>query len=347
MTAIATQLGCYILPGGGSDPREGVRQARIAEEIGLGAIWLGERFDTKDFPSILGAVSQVTERIPLGVAVTPMNVRHPMVLASTGQTLQALSQGRFRMGFGKSADWRWQGYGIPEPKIAGMRDVATLLRRLWTGEAISYDGPAGTFPMIKIPYILPDVPPPPLYLAAVGPKTLKMAGAIYDGVILHPFLSASAVAESRRIVSEGAIEAGRDPASVKVIAAVVCAPDLSEEETRLAIHARGAGYFHVNGLGDMLVAANGWDPADLKRYRDDPRALATGSNQIDKILSRKDLIALTDAMPSHWLPSTSAMGSSAEVAATLRTYIAAGADEILIHGSTADQLSGLVDAWNG
>jgi len=346
MTAIATQLGCYIMPGGGSDPREGVRQAQIAEEIGLGAIWLGERFDTKDFPSILGAVSQVTSRIPLGLAVTPMNVRHPMVLASTGQTLQALSGGRFRMGFGKSADWRWQGYGIPEPKIASMRDVATLLRRLWKGEAVSYDGPAGTFPNIKIPYILPDLAPPPLYLAAVGPKTIKMAGSHYDGVILHPFLSARAVAEARRLVDEGAVEAGRDPKSVKVIAAVVCAPDLSEEATKLAIHSRGAGYFHVNGLGDMLVAANGWDPADLERYRNDPRALATGSNQIDKVMSRQELIALTDAMPADWIPSTSASGTSAEVAATLRTYIAAGADEILIHGSISSELSGLVDAWN-
>jgi probable F420-dependent oxidoreductase len=345
VTKIAAQLGCYILPGGGADPRDGLKQARIAEEIGLGAIWLGERFDTKDFPSILGAVSQVTERIPLGLAVTPMNVRHPMVLASTGQTLQALSNGRFRMGFGKSADWRWQGYGIAEPKIAGMRDVASLLRRLWTGEAISYDGPAGNFPMIKLPVILP-IAPPPLYLAAVGPKTLRMAGAVYDGVILHPFLSVEAVANSARIVREGAVEAGRDPASIRIVAAVVSAPDLDEQGTRLAIHSRGAGYFHVNGLGDQLVAINGWDPADLAAYRNDPRALAAGSKAIDKALSRQELIDLTDAMPAHWIPSTSAMGSSADVAATLRKYIAAGADEIMIHGSTSDKLHGLVDAWN-
>lgn len=65
-----------------------------------------------------------------------MNVRHPLVLVSAGQTLQALSGGRFRMGFGKSADWRWLGYGINEPTIASMRDVAMLLRRLWAGETI-------------------------------------------------------------------------------------------------------------------------------------------------------------------------------------------------------------------
>jgi 5,10-methylenetetrahydromethanopterin reductase len=345
MQKIAAELGCYIMPGGGAHPRDGLRQAQIAEDIGLGTVWLGERFDTKDFPAIIGAASQVTSRISLGLAVTAMNVRHPMVLASAGQTLQGLSDGRFRMGFGKSADWRWQGYGIPEPKIAGMRDVAMLLRRLWAGETVSYEGPAGRFPSIRIPYILPDVPPP-LYLAAVGPKTLKMAGAAYDGVILHPFLTTKAVAQARRIVSEGAIEAGRDPASVRIIAAVVCAPDLSEQDTRLAIHARGAGYFHVNGLGDMLVAANGWDPADLARYRADPRAVATGSNQIDKVMSRHDLIALTGSMPDHWIPSSSAMGSSAEVAKLLRGYIAAGADEILIHGATSTQLAGVVDAWS-
>lgn len=344
MGKVAQELGCYVMPGGGDDPRNGLKQGQIAEANGIGTVWIGERFDTKDFPSILGAMSQVTERVQLGVAITPMNVRHPMVLASAGQTLQALTNGRFRLGFGKSADWRWEGYGYPEPKIAGMRDVANILRRLWAGETVSYEGPAGKFPNIRLPYILP-MAPPPMYLAAVGPKTLEMAGAAFDGVILHPFLTAEAVRESVNIIRTAAERARRDPMSVRVVAAMVVAPDLSPDATKLAIHARGAGYFHVNGLGDMLVKANGWNAADLAAYRNDPRLLALEGKPADKAMTRAQLIELTDAMPSHWIPTTAAMGSSAECAAMLRTYINAGADEILIHGATPDQLAGVTAAW--
>lgn len=344
MSAITSQLSCYLMPGGGSDPRQALDQARTAESVGLGALWLGERFDAKDFPSILGAVSQVTDRIGLGVGITPMNVRHPLVLASAGQTLQALTGERFRLGFGKSADWRWRGYGISEPTIASMRDVASILRRLWAGETVSYEGPAGNFPSIRLPTLL-GLKPPPLYLAAVGPKTLHMAGAVFDGVILHPFLTPSAVAESVAIIRNGAQEAGRDPQTVKVVAAVVAAPDLSEEETRLAIHARGAGYFQVNGLGDMLVKANGWRVDDIVAYRNHPDLLALGGKPADKALSREALIRLTDAMPADWIPSSSASGTAANVVGKLRDYAAVGADEILIHGSTADKLAGVTKLW--
>jgi 5,10-methylenetetrahydromethanopterin reductase len=338
------QLSAYILPGGVKDPRKGVEEARTAEEIGVGGVWLGERLDTKDFPAILGACSQVTRRIQLGVGITPMNLRHPMVLASAGQTLQALAEGRFRFGFGRSADWRWQGYGYAAPTLASMRDVAGILRRLWAGETVSYEGPAGSFPNIRLPQIT-GREPPPLYLAAVGAKTLALAGSSFDGVILHPFLTVEAVAESARIVRAAAAGAGRDPAVVRVVATVVSAPDLSPQDAALAIHARGAGYFQVNGLGDALVAANGWDAARLQAYRNDPRLLALGGKTADKHMSRAELIELTEVLPSHWIPSSSASGTSAEVVAVYRRYLTAGADEVLTHGVTVEDLSGVARAF--
>ena len=341
----ASELASYIMPGGGGDPRDGLQQARVAEAMGMGALWLGERIDTKDFPSIIGALSQVTDRITLGVGVTPMNLRHPMVLASAGQTLQALCNGRFRMGFGKSADWRWNGYGYPAPTIASMRDVAVILRRLWAGETIEYDGPAGRFPAIRLAARL-DMAPPPLYLAAVGPKTLEMAGAHFDGVILHPFLTVDAVRRSSRIIRDSAEKAGRDPEAIRIVACVVAAADLTEEQAKLAAHARGAGYFSVNGLGQALVDINGWSRQDHARYLSQPKFVELGGKPADKFLSREDLIALTDGMPADWIPSSSAIGTATQVRDRLREYLSAGANEILIHGSTAEQLGSLIGVWN-
>ncbi len=340
------KLGVYILPGGVKDPRPGPKQARAAEAAGLGTAWLGERFDTKDFTAILGAASQTTSTIKLGVGITPMNVRHPMVLASAGQTLQALTEGRFIYGFGRSASWRWTGYGLPAPSLTSMADVAALLRRLWAGETFSYQGPAGDFPNIRLPQIT-GMAPPPLYLAAVGPRTLALAGAAFDGAILHPFLTPEAVGRSVATIRAAAAAAGKDPAAIRVVATVVAAPDMSEEDAGLAINSRGAGYLEVPGLGDMIVQANGWDPADLAAYRNDPRLLALGGKTADKHLSRAELVELTRVLPSHWIASSSASGTGAQCAQTLRGYLSAGADEILIHGATADRIGGLVAAFRG
>ncbi|MGD9796841.1 MAG: TIGR03857 family LLM class F420-dependent oxidoreductase [Acidimicrobiia bacterium] len=340
----AARLGCYVLPGGVSDPRPGLDQARRAEAIGLGTVWIGERYDTKDLPSLAGALSQVTERVRIAAGITHTGLRHPMVLASMGQTLQALSGGRFALGLGRSAMWRWNNYGAPAPTLASLGDHATILRRLWAGETVTYDGPAGRFPLLRLAQ-RPPLAPPPVLLAAVGPKTLALAGSAFDGVILHPFLTPDAVGRSVAIVREAAEAAGRDPSALRCAATVVVAPDLTPEEEGLAVGSRAAGYFDVRGLGDSLVAANGWDPDDLARYRSHPTLVGLEGKQADKALSRPVLVELSRTMPPDWLPSSSAAGSTEACAARLHEYLDAGADELVLHGSTAEHLEGLAGAF--
>jgi len=337
-------LGSYVLPGGVADPRPVVEQARRAEGIGLGTVWIGERYDTKDLPSLAGALTQTTTTVRIGAAITHTQLRHPMVLASMGQTLQALSGGRFLLGLGRSAAWRWRDYGEPMPTLASLGGVAQILRRLWAGETVSYDGPAGHFPRLRLPQ-RPDVDPPPVLLAAVGPKTLALAGECFDGAILHPFLTPEAVTRSAAVVRTAAEAAGRDPDRIKTYAAVVVAPDRTPEETELAVNARGAGYFHVAGLGDALVAANRWDAAELARYRSNPTLSALGELQADKALSRAELVEVSHSLPGDWLSSSSATGTAAQCAARLAEYLDAGADELVLHGTTAEHLSSLVASF--
>jgi probable F420-dependent oxidoreductase len=340
----ATLLGSYVLPGGVPDPRPGLAQARNAEAAGLGTVWIGERYDTKDLPSLAGALSQVTSRVGIGAGVTHTGLRHPMVLASMGQTLQALSGGRFLLGIGRSAMWRWRNYGAPAPILASLGDTADILSRLWAGETVRYDGPAGQFPQLRLAQRV-DGPPPPVLLAAVGPKTLALAGHSFDGVILHPFLTADAVARSVQAVRTAAAEAGRDPSTLRCYATVVVAPDRSTEDAELAVRARAAGYFQVAGLGDALVTANGWDPAALARYRDHPTLVALGDQQADKALSRQELVEVSRSLPAGWLPSSSATGSAAECAKRLHEYVDAGANELILHGTTAEHLGPLAEQF--
>jgi probable F420-dependent oxidoreductase len=334
-------LGCYVAPGGVRDPRVAIDQARAAERLGLSAVWIGERYDTKDLPALAGALSQTTTRVAIGAAVTSPGLRHPMVLASMGQTLQALTGGRFRLGLGRSAEWRWRTYGVPAPTLSSLADTADILRRLWAGETVSYSGPAGEFPELRLPQ-RPDVAPPPLLLAAVGPKTLELVGRHFDGVILHPFLTPEAVRQSIERVRASARAAGRDPAALRNYAAVVTACDQTRDEADLAVRSRAAGYFHVSGLGDALVRANGWDESELARYREQPALAALGRRQADKALPRDELVEISRSLPEEWIEGSAAVGDAASCAATLREYLDAGADEIVLHGSTAEQFGTLV-----
>jgi 5,10-methylenetetrahydromethanopterin reductase len=337
-------LGCYVAPGGVRDSRVAIDEARAAERLGLRAVWIGERYDTKDLPALAGALSQSTTRVAIGAAVTSPGLRHPMVLASMGQTLQSLTGERFRLGLGRSAEWRWRMYGVPAPTLASLADTAVILRRLWAGETVSYSGPAGDFPELRLPQ-RPDVAPPPLLLAAVGPRTLDLAGAHFDGVILHPFLTPEAVARAIERVRAAAGAAGRNAESLRNYATVVTACDLTADEADLAVRSRAAGYFHVSGLGDALARANGWEVAELARYRAHPAFAALNGRQADKALSREQLVAVSRSLPHAWIERSAAQGGAATCAATLRDYLDAGADELILHGSTAERLGTLVDAF--
>lgn len=334
-------LGCYVLPGGVSDPRPAIDQARVAESHGMGAIWIGERYDTKDLPSLAGALSQVTHRVAIGAAVASPGLRHPMVLASMGQTLQCLTGERFRLGLGRSASWRWRRYGVPAPTLASLADTVGILRELWAGRVVSYDGPAGHFPELALAQRA-DVRPPPLLLAAIGPRTLELAGRLFDGVILHPCLTVEAVARSVRIVRAAAIAAGRRPDGVLCVATVVTACDRSPAEVDVAVRARVAGYFQVEGLGEALVDANGWSREDLARYRRHPVLVALGGRPADKALTREQLAAVGRALPEGWIEAASVVGDAGSCADRLGAYLEAGADELILHGGTAETFASLM-----
>jgi 5,10-methylenetetrahydromethanopterin reductase len=340
VTPSGAVLGAYVLPGAAPDPAAGLDQARATERLGLGSVWIGERYDTKDVAALAGAISQVTERVRLGVAVTHPYLRHPMVLASMGQTLQSLTGGRFRLGLGRSAQWRWTAYGAPSPTLAALADAADILRRLWRGETVAYAGPLGRFPQLRLPVVLP-VEPPPLLLAAVGPKTIAVAGRHYDGVILHPLLTPDAVRRSVGLLRAAAADSGRDPQGVRCYATVISAPAVSDQERRLAIEARAAGYLSVRGLGDAIARVNGWSEDDLARYRGQRALVDLPGQTADKHLTRQQLIELCGALPPSWLPSSTAAGTVEEVSSVLARYLAAGADEIILHGVVGERLAPL------
>jgi probable F420-dependent oxidoreductase len=339
-TSRASRLGGYVLPGGPTDIRPVVAQAQALEAAGVGGVYLGERYATKDLPTIMGALSQVTGTVRLIGAVTHIGTRHPMVLASMGQTLQALSGDRFVLGFGRGSAGRWGSYGITPPTATALADTADILRRLWAGERVAYDGPAGAFPDLKLMELAP-VSPPPLLLAGVGPSTLDLAGRAFDGAILHPILTTDAVARSAERVRAAAAQAGRDPDRVEVHATVIVAPDRPAHEI---VGARGLGYLLVSGLGESIVAVNEWDPAELAAIRSHERFNGLAYHEL-KSVPAAELAIASEQLPPHWLTDGAAVGTADECAARIDDFLDAGATHVLLHGLDHEGTARLMTAY--
>ncbi|MFI9047325.1 TIGR03857 family LLM class F420-dependent oxidoreductase [Streptomyces sp. NPDC053427] len=333
-----------MLSGGAADPRLGIDQAIAAERMGLETVWLSERWGTKDLGAVAGAIGQATQRVNIAAGITPFQTRHPLLLASLAGTLQSLTGGRFILGLGRGGSWL-SGLGVPPTATARVVvDTVTILRRLWAGETVSYHGPAGDYPALRLTDLPCDVPPPPLVLAALGPRSLELAGRHFDGALLPAFLTTDAVARASAAVRAAAAAAGRDPAAVLVHATVIVMADRPPAEEAV-VSGRAVTYLQAPVHGERLARLNGWDPRRLDPMLAHPRIAALGNTLADTVYRPHDLVDAGRLLPHEWLKESTATGSSAQCVGRLREYAAAGADRLVLHGSPPELLARTVSTF--
>jgi probable F420-dependent oxidoreductase len=336
-------LGAYVLPGGVTDSSLASGQARAAERIGLATLWISERLGFRDLGAVAGAIGQATTTVKIGSAVTPFQTRHPVVLASLASTLQSLTKGRFLLGLGRGGSWL-TGLGVvPTAPSEMVIDMASILRRLWAGQTVTYHGPAGHYPAMRLEG-LPQVAPPPLLMAALGPRSLRLAGQHFDGVILPAFLTPHAVARMTGAVRDAAAAAHRDPGDVRVYATVITMASPAPGDLDI-LAGRAVTYLQPPGHGERLLHLNGWDLAPLTRLRAHPLIAGLGGALADQAYSPKDLTQVGQLIPRRWLTSSTAAGSPSFCAARLGEYLEAGADELILHGTPPDRLEPAVTAF--
>src|SRR5262245_50859352 len=258
------ELGIYLLPGHTDAPADLLREVKQAEALGLGSAWISERVDVKELGARAGAAAAVTDTIWIGAGVTNVNTRHPLLTASLATTVSRLSGGRFALGVGRGIGVRSAMLGLAPVHNAELVAFADLMRRLWRGERVmGHSSALGKFPYLHQAAWMQE--PIPLLMTAFGERSLEFAGSVFDGVILHTFLSDAAVARAVALVRRGAEKAGRDPASVKVWSVLAVACDASEERTLKLLTARMATYMQAPGYGELLFAINGWDRSEERR----------------------------------------------------------------------------------
>ncbi|MFT3901341.1 MAG: TIGR03857 family LLM class F420-dependent oxidoreductase [Gordonia sp. (in: high G+C Gram-positive bacteria)] len=339
---VLDDLGCYLLAGAGADnPATLLDEARRAEELGLGTAFISERWNVKEAASLTGAACAVTERIQIATAATNHNTRHPLITASWATTMHRLSGGRFTLGIGRGIAAVYSGFGIPSVTTAQMEDFAAVMRRLWNGEVIvGHDGPIGQYQVLFLDRDFRENIR--LALVAFGPKTLALGGRAFDDVILHTYFTPETLRRAVTTVKRAAEEAGRDPESVRVWSCLATVGDHLPEDVRLKkTVARLATY--LQGYGDLLVRTNDWDPAVLTRFREDPVVLSVPGG-IDHKATPDQIEHIATLIPDEWL-EPAATGSPRQCAARVRDELGYGADAVIMHGSTPDELAPVVDAY--
>jgi probable F420-dependent oxidoreductase len=200
--------------------------AQRAEKLGCDGLVVPEAvYDA--IPAATLALAHTTRlRVATGVVVA--FARSPMLLAQDAWALAKLSHGRFELGLGPQVKGNVEKrFGMPwSAPAARMRDYVGALRAVFAswqhGKPLRFESESYTLTRMQ-PFFDPgrlDCAEPPILLGAIGPQMVRVAGELADGLIAHPTNSTPAYLRDvvRPGLAEGALEAGRAPGAVRVIA---------------------------------------------------------------------------------------------------------------------------------
>ena len=318
----------YAGMGLGVDTLELVQEA---ERLGYAQAWVAEAYGS-DAPTVLAWLAAQTSTIGLGAGVMQVPARTPAMTAMTAATLDTLSGGRFHLGLGVSGPQvseGWHGVRFASP-LGRTREYVDVVRMALRREQVRYAGTHLTLP-------LPDGPgkalrltirPPradlPVYLAAVGPRNLRLAGEVADGwlaVFLSPEHCAdqfAAVREGRAAVGAG--EPGDPMAGFDVVATVPVVVTDDLEAGRAAVADYTALY--LGGMGsreqnfyNALARRMGFDEA------------ADEVEDLDLAGRPRDA---ADAVPLDLAAATALIGPPARIAERLGRYAEAGVTTVSV-----------------
>jgi alkanesulfonate monooxygenase SsuD/methylene tetrahydromethanopterin reductase-like flavin-dependent oxidoreductase (luciferase family) len=132
------ELGFYGLAGGASSSKPLIEECRDGDALGLGAVFISERYDYKEALTLCGAAAVATSTMKIITGVTNHNTRHPLVTAGHASTMHSLSDGRFVLGLGRGMDARFKAIGLPPITTAQLEDFMGLMkRRRWSSAGAS------------------------------------------------------------------------------------------------------------------------------------------------------------------------------------------------------------------
>ena len=261
-----------------------VTMARAAEAAGFDQFWVSHDLFLRSSPVILTAVALATERIEIGTCILNPYTVHPSEIAMTAATLDEVSDGRFNLGLGAGAAQFLKWVGIPQERPladtrAAMQQIQAVLTGEpppgWEAEAYLRFGERRTARRI------------PIYLAALSPRMLRLAGELADGALplLFPPEHYETVAP---LIREGAARAGRSMDTFDLAACVWCSVSDDRRAAEDVLKDKIAYYGHALSplIWDRLgVTADDFRPIEhaLMTERDVEKARALVDDRMLRI----------------------------------------------------------------
>jgi F420-dependent oxidoreductase-like protein len=329
------QLGLNLGYWGAGNDADNLATAVEADRLGYAVAWVAEAYGS-DAPTVLAWVGAQTQRIDLGAGVMQIPARTPAMTAMTAATIDTLSGGRFRLGLGVSGPQVSEGWhGVPFAAPLGRtREYVDIVRMALRRQTVAYDGkhwqlpiPDGPGKALKL-IVHPVRPEVPVYLAAVGPKNLELAGEIADGW-LAIFYSPEHSGDLLESVREGRRKAGKgteeDPlVGFDVVPTVPVVVD--DDVERAARSIAGYAALYIGGMGsreqnfyNQLACRMGFEE-DAARIQDlylDGRP--------------RDAAA---AVPFEFIDATSLIGPRERIAERVGRYADAGVTTLTVSAYT-------------
>ena len=182
----------------------------------------------------------------------------------------------------------------------------------------------------------------PVGIVAFADNTLALGGRACDAVILHTFFTDETMLRVVRTVKQSAEQAGRNPGDVRVWSVFATIGDHLPEPLRLK-KTVGRLATYLQAYGDLLVKTNRWDPAPLRRFRED-KMVANFRGAIDQIATTAELEHIATLLPAEWL-APSATGTPEQCARKILGQFDLGADGVILHGASPKELAPIVAAY--
>lgn len=228
------------------------------EAAGFDAFWKGESNST-DPLVLLSAIAARTRTMKLGTAIYHIFGRSPVSLGIQSATLQDLSAGRLLLGLGVAnktiAAWH---NGVFDRPLRRAREYIEIVRKVAAGERVEYQGEIySTGQRFQLSWH-PSHPSFPVYLAGLGPQMTNLVGKISDGVFINMATPATIQAIANR-VRDGAVEVGRDPSKLEIIAKVRVSLHPDRTMARSKLRQVLTFYNIADHYKDMLIGS-GFEP---------------------------------------------------------------------------------------
>lgn len=287
---------------------------RLVEDLGFGELWIAEDCYMLAGFATSAIALQATRDFRVGLGCVASVTRHPAITAMEATTLANAFPGRFTISIGHGPDaWTKQMGVYPSSIMGAMRECIGSLRQLLDGETVEAHGKHFTLDKIGLLNPAKDLP---ILVAAVGPKSISLAGEMADGLVVSVLAGAKYVAHAQARLGQEMARAGR---SGEIQMPVYALTSISRDREAARAAARSSVAFYLEIMGTTLMTG-----------------VYNANDQLRDMLDRGGAALIEKEMPDTWLDWLAICGEPDECTEKIQALLDAGASSVGLSFIPAD-----------